>query len=115
MPRRRAINDVSIAYKPYLLEFMAFYHERVQPYPRETVFEQDVLVAIKPRDIERWMCKKAYGVTDPGLDDHPIHGRSSSLEFNKLHLATLCRTKGWAGTKRRKRATQPSLPRSSIE
>ena len=43
MLRRRAINDVLIAYKPYLLEFMAFYHERVQPYPRETVFEQDIL------------------------------------------------------------------------
>jgi hypothetical protein len=97
MPRRRAINDVSIAYKPYLLEFMAFYHERVQPYPRETVFEQDILVGIKPRDIERWMCKKVYGVPDPGLDDHPIHGRSSSLEFYKKALSYFMPNKrmGW--------------------
>jgi hypothetical protein len=88
MPRQSATNDVWIAYIPcYLLELMAFYHERVEPYPRETVFEQDVLVAIKPRDIERWMCKKVYGVTDPGLDNHPIHGRSSSLEFYKRALS----------------------------
>jgi hypothetical protein len=111
MPRRRAINDVSIAYKPYLLEFMAFYHERVQPYPRETVFEQDVLVAIKPRDIERWMCKKAYGVTDPGLDDHPIHGRSSSLEFYKKALSYFMPNKrmGW------NEVTQAGNPTKSSE
>jgi hypothetical protein len=54
MPRQSATNDVWIAYRPcYLLEFMAFYHERAEPHPRETVFEQDVLVAIKPRDIKR--------------------------------------------------------------
>jgi hypothetical protein len=76
---------------------MAFYHERAQPYPRETVFEQDVLVAIKPRDIERWMCKKVYGMTDLGLDGHPIHGRSSSLEFYKKALSYFMPNKrmGW--------------------
>jgi hypothetical protein len=111
MPRRRAINDVSIAYKPYLLEFMAFYHERVQPYPRETVFEQDILVGIKPRDIKRWMCKKVYGVPDPGLDDHPIHGRSSSLEFYKKALSYFMPNKrmGW------NEVTQAGNPTKSSE
>jgi hypothetical protein len=111
MPRRRAINDVSIAYKPYLLEFMAFYHERVQPYPRETVFEQDILVGIKPRDIERWMCKKVYGVPDPGLDGHPIHGRSSSLKFYKKARSHFMPNKrmGW------NKVTQAGNPTKSSE
>jgi hypothetical protein len=87
MPRRRAINDVSIRYRTYLIEFMSFLHERVQLYPSDTDFEQDVLVQITPRDTERWMCKKVYGMTDPGLDDHPIHGRSWSLEFYKKALS----------------------------
>jgi hypothetical protein len=69
MPRRRAINNVSIRYRTYLIEFMSFLHGRVQLYPRDTDFEQDVLVQITPRDIERWMCKKVYRtVTDAILD-----------------------------------------------
>jgi hypothetical protein len=52
MPRRRAINNVSIKYIIYLIEFMSFFHGRVQLYPSDTDFEQDVLVQITPRDIE---------------------------------------------------------------
>ena len=111
MPRRRTINDVSIRYRTYLIEFMSFLHGRVQLYPSDTDFEQDVLVQIKPRDIERWMCKKVYGMTDPGLDNHPIHGRSSSLEFYKKALSYFMPNKrmGW------NEVTQTGNPTKSSE
>jgi hypothetical protein len=88
MSHHCAINDVSIRYRPYLIEFVSFLHGRVlQPYPRDTDFEQDVFVQIKLRDIKWWICKQFYGMTDPGPDDHPIHGRPSSLEFYKKALS----------------------------
>jgi hypothetical protein len=111
MPRRRAINDVSIRYRTYLIEFMSFLDGRAELYANDTEFEQDHLIRIKPRDIERWMCKKVYGMTDPGLDDYPIHGPSSSLEFYKKALSYFMPNKrmGW------NEVTQSGNPTKSSE
>jgi hypothetical protein len=57
------------------------------------------------------MCKKVYRVTDPGLDNHPIHGRSSSLEFYKKALSYFMPNKrmGW------NEVTQAGNPTKSSE
>ena len=66
MPRRNPILDPSIRYKAYLCEFMAFFRQRAQAYPTDHNFERDELLAIRPKDLEKWMCKKVYGVEEPG-------------------------------------------------
>jgi hypothetical protein len=87
MPRRQAINDPSIRYKRYLVEFMTWFHERPASYPQDQDFEQDVLLTVKPKDITRWMCVKAFGMPQPTVNDNPTLGRSSSLAFYKKALS----------------------------
>jgi hypothetical protein len=72
-------------YKKYLVLFMSY--KDTQDYPVETVFTQDQLAAIRPADIEKWMCMKVYGTPTPGPEDNPNLGRSSSLEFYKKALS----------------------------
>jgi hypothetical protein len=73
------------AYKKYLVEFMSFKDQ--QRYEKETDFTQEQRAAIKPADIVRWMCQKVYGMPEPGFDDNPTLGRSSSLEYYKKALS----------------------------
>jgi hypothetical protein len=87
MPRRQAITDPSLRYKRYLVEFMSWFHERPHPYPTDTVFEQDVLLTVKPDDIRRWMSVKIFGLPEPTVNDHPTLGRASSLSFYKKSLS----------------------------
>jgi hypothetical protein len=97
MPRRNPILDPSIRYKAYLCEFMAFFRQRAQAYPTDHNFERDELLAIRPKDLEKWMCKKVYGVEEPGPNDHPTMGRANSLMFYKKALSYFMPNKrlGW--------------------
>ena len=72
-------------YKKYLVEFMTFKDQ--QHYDMETDFTQEQRAAIRPTDVERWMCLKVYGVPNPGPDDNPTLGRSSSLLYYKKALS----------------------------
>jgi hypothetical protein len=47
----------------------------------------DVLAAIKPDDIARWMQLKAYGNSDPTPDMLPLKGRANSLGQYKKALS----------------------------
>ena len=58
-----------------------------QHYDMETDFTQEQRAAIRPTDVERWMCLKVYGVPNPGPDDNPTLGRSSSLAYYKKALS----------------------------
>jgi hypothetical protein len=73
------------AYKKYLVEFMSFRNQ--QRYNIQTEFTQQQLTAIRPADIERWMCQKVYGNPNPGPQDNPTLGRASSLEYYKKALS----------------------------
>ena len=50
---------------------------------RDTLFSPLELGELKPVHIQHWLNKYAYGTPTPGPNDHPVHGRSSSLEFYK--------------------------------
>eukprot|EP00536_Pseudo-nitzschia_multiseries_P002082 jgi/Psemu1/182624/e_gw1.27.224.1 len=47
-------------------------------YATNRVFNQEELNTVKPDHIYKWMCLKVYGMEDPGIDDNPVGGRSSS-------------------------------------
>eukprot|EP00536_Pseudo-nitzschia_multiseries_P007382 jgi/Psemu1/17860/gm1.17860_g len=76
-------NDVNalaqfLRYHRILLELMlhiAGGHE----YATNWVFNQEELNTVKPDHIYKWMCLKVYGMDDPGIDDNPVSGRSSTL------------------------------------
>ena len=72
-------------YKKYLVEFMSFRDQG--QYDLATEFTQEQLAAIKPADIKSWMCQKVYGNPNPGPEDNPNLGRSSSLEYYKKALS----------------------------
>ena len=40
-----------------------------------------------PKDVYKWMAMKVHGRPDPGHDDNPRFGRSSSLEYHKKALS----------------------------
>jgi hypothetical protein len=95
MPCRCAINNVSIRYKTFLIEFMFFLDGRVQLYPASDtmIWSKTFLSRSNRGTLEGGCAKSVGGLTDPGLEDHPIHGRSSWLEFYKKALlpqATSC-------------------------
>jgi hypothetical protein len=70
----------SAVYLPYLLHLMSFVDGRSEnPYPKDTIFTKERLLALQPRHIRTWMIFRAYGVINPG-NDAPVTGcRSNSL------------------------------------
>ena len=67
-------------YLPYLLHFMSFLDDRLDnPYPKETTFSKERLLAIHPRHISRWMNFRAYGVVNPSEDAIVTGYRANSL------------------------------------
>ena len=89
MPRLLRVDapDALKGYKAVLREFMAFYHQRANPYPKDREFTDDELAPIRPDDIYKWMCKKVYHKEEPGPEDRPIFGRSDSLKFYKKAIS----------------------------
>ena len=68
-----------------LIDFMSFLDST--QYTKASTFTDIELITIQPDDIKRWMCMKVYGDPDPGPDDNPTEGRSSSLEHYKKCLS----------------------------
>ena len=66
---------------------MAYLHEE-EAYEKDHVFSQEVLAALTPNDIKRWMCEKAYGTPEPGPNDHPTLCPSTSLKFWKKAISS---------------------------
>ena len=56
-------------------------------YDRDTLFTPAVLGQLKPDQIVQWMQKKVYRTLNPGLNNHPVHGCSSSLEYYKKAIS----------------------------
>ena len=53
-------------YQPYMVEFMSFLHGAVE-YNDDHVFTKEALLEIKPIDVKRFLCMKAYGDPDPNI------------------------------------------------
>jgi hypothetical protein len=72
-------------YQTVLRELMTYVDDIA--YAKDHDFEMAQLAQLKPHDIYRWMCTKAFDMPDPGPDDHPVHGRSSSLMYYKKAIS----------------------------
>jgi hypothetical protein len=66
-------------YHATLVHFMTFTNGIA--YAKDHQFVQDKLAPLKPDDVARWMCQKAYGTLEP--DANPTQARSSSLHYWK--------------------------------
>jgi hypothetical protein len=78
-------------YQTVLRELMTYVDDIA--YAKDHDFEMAQLAQLKPHDIYRWMCTKAFDMPDPGPDDHPVHGRSSSLMYYKKAMSNTGQTK----------------------
>ena len=78
--------ETNKAYHRYLVEFMTFLHPNAG-YDATSVYSVEVLSAIKPDDIARWMQLKAFGDSDPTPDMMPLKGRANSLGQYKKALS----------------------------
>jgi hypothetical protein len=73
-------------YKAILIQFM-LYRDQID-YDKEHEFTQVELSAITPTDLVQWMSLKVYSNPEPGENDNPICGRSSSLEHYKKAISS---------------------------
>jgi hypothetical protein len=87
-------NPPSPRYLTILCEFMAYFHEKDKPYPKDHEFTVDDLATITPSDICKWMNVKAFGTTTPGMDARLVGSGSSSLEFAKKAISFYMPIKG---------------------
>jgi len=78
-----------IKYKCILASFMSFLHDRPvgSEYPRDHVHSMEVLAAITPNDVVRYMNLKAFGTTEPTRDANPKFARASSLAMDKKAIS----------------------------
>jgi hypothetical protein len=74
------------AYHDYLTEFMS-YHDKVAYPKKHHPFLVEVLVKVTPTDIIKWMAFKANRKKDPGPNDNPTFGRSTSLVYYKKAIS----------------------------
>jgi hypothetical protein len=69
----------------YLITFMSYRDD--EAYDKDHEFTPEELNEIQPEEIEKWTCVMVYGIPEPGPDDNPTLGRSSSLEYYKKALS----------------------------
>jgi len=87
MPRAQNPNEPTAIkqYRSVLRQLMS--HKNSTNYCDNYEFSDAELGDVKPDDIYRWVCWKAYHKYDPGPRDRPLHARSSSLEFWKKTIS----------------------------
>lgn len=67
------------AYRSILVSMMSY--KDGTTYENGYEFSDEQLGEIMPEDVYKWMANKVYGRPDPGHDDNPTLGCSSSLEY----------------------------------
>jgi len=111
MPRYAAasLNTHEKVYKRYLVEFMTF-RDNVA-YEADYAFTEEQLGAIQPEEVTEWLSMKAFGMQNPGSNDNPQLGRSSSLEQYKKLLSFFMPNKlhQWDDLTRRGNPTRSSV------
>ena len=83
------------AYWNILTRFMEYWDKK--EYGKDAKFNADQLEAITPEELVSYFSFKVYGVTDPGPEDLPKKGRSSSILFWKKAISYYIPNKleGW--------------------
>jgi hypothetical protein len=76
-------------YKKAFARFMSFVHGRsdTDMYDPEFVHSVEVLIAVTPGDVVRYMNLKAFGTQTPAADANPIARRSATLGFDKKAIS----------------------------
>ncbi|KAL7496762.1 hypothetical protein ACHAWT_004909 [Skeletonema menzelii] len=83
-------------YTSIFCEFMAHFHQKPEPYPKDHEFEENDLLAITPNDIVRWMNAKAFGKAEPDENSQLVGSSWSSLGFMKKSISFFMpRTAPW--------------------
>jgi hypothetical protein len=62
-------------------------HRDKTQYPKNHPFTVDELLEVTPTDLFKWMAFKVYGIENPGPNDNPTFGRSSSLSYYKKAIS----------------------------
>ena len=85
-------------YQPVMVEFMSFLHGAVE-YEADVEFTREQVLEIRPIDVKRFLCMKAYNDPDPDIGNgaRPTYGRSDSLYYVKKALSKFMpnRTANW--------------------
>ncbi|POM60449.1 LOW QUALITY PROTEIN: hypothetical protein PHPALM_30699 [Phytophthora palmivora] len=66
-------------HKSILCEFMAF--KTGHPFTMNTIFNQETLLEITPKDVCHWMNSRPFGDSNSSEDAKPVNARSSTLEY----------------------------------
>lgn len=74
--------ETNPAYQSYIVGMMSHLHGGLA-YERTTVFSIEVLGAVYPKVVKRWMCYKTFGVEEPTAADQPKYWRANTLEVAK--------------------------------
>ena len=56
-------------------------------YAKDHKFTESELLTITPELVYAYSAFKTYGIPNPGVDDFPTEGRSSSIEFSKKAIS----------------------------
>jgi hypothetical protein len=69
-------------YEGALCHFMAFVHQRTEPYPKDTTFTYEQFMQLQPGHIHDFLAYKAFAKVEFDYDagDRPTHYCSSSME-----------------------------------
>ncbi|KAI2510537.1 hypothetical protein MHU86_3805 [Fragilaria crotonensis] len=105
-------------YKCILASFMSFVHNRAvgSEYSRDHVHAMEVLAAITPSDVSRYLNMKAFGTTEPAGDANPISARANSLAMDKKAISFFmpnCDT--WSMTRSEGNPTRSALVNALIK
>ncbi|KAI2489078.1 hypothetical protein MHU86_25522 [Fragilaria crotonensis] len=104
-------------YKCILASFMSFVHNRAvgSEYSRDHVHAMEVLAAITPSDVSRYLNMKAFGTTEPAGDANPISARANSLAMDKKQFRFSCRIATWSMTRSEGNPTRSALVNALIK
>jgi hypothetical protein len=79
------MSDTTKRYQSSLVDFMSFHHQT--KYEKDTLFSDDVLGQLMPKDMYKWLCIKAFGIANPAPTDVPTKCRANTLSFHKKALS----------------------------
>ena len=99
-----------------MVEFMSFLHG-AEEYEDNKVFTREELLEIKPMDVKRFLCMKAYDDPDPNIGGgaRPTNGRSDSLYHAKKALSFFMPNKAAAWCNGQGNPTKSSLVNDMIK
>ena len=105
-------------YKGVLASFMNFVHDRPVggEYSRDHVHSMEVLAAITPNDVLRYMNLKTFGTTDPPGDANPTSARANTLAVDKKAISFFMPNRDkWSATRMEGNPTQSMQVNSLIK